>query len=169
VNRLLVLVSTACVLVVVGVACYGGIAATRAKSYHSIAELDRDSIAVALVRGTSQRSIDSPNGVPYTVTLVTVDRVLRGQLPGTTLKIRQLGGPGVTSPDDGPVLVSGRQYAVFLTVFTYGPGRETDQYVITGAAGLYENNGTLLIRLDPQSRDLPASLTLAELEAQIKH
>lgn len=162
----LLLAFTACVLVGT-TACYAGVAATRAKSYHSIAELDRDSIAVALVRATPQRSVESPNGIPYTVTQVTVERVLRGQLPSTTVKIRQLGGGGARTSDDAPVLSAGKQYVVFLSVFTYGPGRDTDQFVVTGAAGLYENNGGTLARLDPLSRDLPASLTLAELETQL--
>lgn len=144
--------------------------AVRAKSYHSIQDLNADSIAVVRITATNTRSVEQIVAVPYTVTVVKVDQALRGAVGGPTIKLRQMGSPSsaVVIEDGVPLVQPGQSYVAFLLRFTYGPGRATDQYTPVGAgAGLFLDQAGMLQRLDPASPDLPATLPLADLQQQL--
>jgi hypothetical protein len=145
------------------------IEAARVKEYRSIQDLNNDAIAVVRVTATSTQSLDPIVKTPFTVTVMQVDQVLRGSVSGTKIKLRQLGSPtGVILTDEAPVVRPGNSYVIFLSNFTYGPGRGTDQYIpVGGSAGIFfDQNGTLK-RLDPQSPNIPAMLALSDLEGSI--
>jgi hypothetical protein len=136
--------------------------------YHSIGQLAADSRAVIVLTATATASGESVQGIPYTVTQARVERVIRGELQGSTVRIRQLGGTGVTVEGGSPILKSGRTYLAFIEPFTFGPGAETDQWVIVGAgAGLFLVQGTTLTRLDPESVDLPVATSFDSLQASL--
>ncbi|MCL4508955.1 MAG: hypothetical protein M1296_05470 [Chloroflexi bacterium] len=146
------------------------IEASRLKNYHSLQELNSEAVAVARVTATNTRSVEPIGTIPYTVTVVRVDQFLRGSVNGPSIKLRQMGSlsGNVRLTDSAPLVQSGSSYVVFLQRFTFGPGRDTDQYIpVGGSPGLYlDQNGTLK-RLDPESPDLPATLSEAELQQQI--
>jgi predicted NUDIX family phosphoesterase len=59
-------------------------------------------------------------------------------------------------------------YLLFIERFTFGSGRRTHQYVVVGAgAGLCSVAATVASRLDPESRELPAQVDLAEAREQV--
>jgi len=98
--------------------------------------------------------------------------VLRGAVDGATIKLRQLGGPNGTMviEDSAPLVRPGNSYVAFVWRFTYGPGRDTDQYYpVGGGPGLFLDQGGTLKRLDPESPDLPATITLSDLAHQLAH
>lgn len=146
---------------------------SRAKSYHSIHDLSADAQVIARVTATANHSVAhfGRGHVPYTTTTVRVNKILRGSASGSAIKIRQLGrvgGPIIG--DDVPLLVAGNSYVVFLQRFAFGPGRDTDQYVIVGGgAGLFADHNGALKRLDPESPDLPSSIAFADLQKLIAH
>lgn len=143
-----------------------GVSVSRAKGYQSIQQLRDDSLAVARVTVTNNGIVEHIDKVPFTIATATVDRVLRGTLPEKSVRIRQLGDGKTNVSDAVPLLQPGKSYVVFLQRFTYGPGKDTDQYVPAGAVGVYLDQGGVLQRLDPNS-SLPATLPLSELERQI--
>lgn len=144
-----------------------GMSASRVKDYVSIRQLRDESLAIVRVTVTNNRSIEYVDKIPFTVTTATVDQVLLGFLPEKSVKIRQLGDGKTIVTESVPLLQSGRSYVVFLQRFTYGPGKETDQYVPTGGVGLYLDQEGSLQRVDPRSSRLPATLPPQELERQI--
>ena len=165
-----VILLTGCVQSTVGGASPVHIEAARVKFYHSIQELNADAVAVVRITATSTRSVEQSRTTPFTVTVVKVDRVLRGSVASPTIKLRQLGSPSgaIHIEDAGPLVQPGWSYVVFLIRFTYGPGRDTGQYYpVGGGAGVYLDENGMLKRLDPQSPDLPAALSEAELQQQI--
>ncbi|MGI8688391.1 MAG: hypothetical protein ACR2M3_07405 [Thermomicrobiales bacterium] len=84
--------------------------------------------------------------------------------------MRQLGSPNgnVVIEDTAPLLQSGGSYVIFLERFTFGPGKETDQYIpVGGSAGLFRNQNGTLQKLDPDSPNLPATIALADLQKGI--
>lgn len=142
----------------------------RTKIYHSISELNADAVAVVRITATDARLVEPVGTVPFTVTTVRVDQVLRGSVDGGTIKLRQLGSPsGHTVIEDASSLVQpGSSYVAFIHRFTFGPGRDTDQYVpVGGVAGLFLDQSGTLKRLDPESPDLPATITLTDLQKQV--
>lgn len=55
------------------------------------------------------------------------------------------------------------------TVFTFGPGQETDQFVVVGVgAGLYQLAGTEAHLLDKESPELPSRIAATDLEATVR-
>jgi hypothetical protein len=146
------------------------VAVSRVRAYHSLQELNQEAIAVVRVTAMATRSLEQVGGVPYTITPVHVDQVLRGSVDGSTILLRQMGSPsGHTVIEDVPPLVqAGKSYVVFLSRFTYGPGRDTDQYIpVGGGPGLFSDQRGTLSPLDPASPDLPKTVTLASLQQQI--
>ena len=143
---------------------------SRVKAYHSIAELSKDADLVVQVTPTGSRTVEvSPSGLPSTIAIVTVTRVLKGSLNGaTTIKIRQI-GDGVTAVSDGaPLMKDAASYLVFAQQFTYGPDQATDQFVVVGVgAGLFAVDHGILVSMDPLSPDLPKGLTIAQMEAAL--
>jgi hypothetical protein len=141
---------------------------SRLKTYDSIAQLRADSVAVALIRATSTRRLELVAGTPFTVTTVNVLRVLAGENVGSTLKLRQLGRDGIRLEGGVMPVRAGSEYVVFLQHFTFGPGGETDQFLVTGEpAGILAFAANRVTRLDEDSVAIPASLTLAELTTQL--
>lgn len=128
-------------------------------SYRSVGELVADSDLVVCGIATSNRVVDEGAGVPCTITVVVVSGTLAGMAPGATVVVRQVG-----SPADLPRLEPGRPYVLFLQRFHSAPDRPDGQYVVTGnRAGLYADRGATLLRLDPASVDLPASMRRSQL------
>jgi hypothetical protein len=151
-------------------ACTATVSGSRTRIYHSIAQLDADSVGVALVRATGTQTVERVAGIPFTVTTVSVVNVLRGSLSGPSVKVRQLGGPGVAVDEGAPLLQAGRDYVLFLQPFSFGPGQSTDQYTVTGAgAGLFAASGGIAQALDPVSTDLPRAIAITDLRAQVQH
>ncbi|MCL4545639.1 MAG: hypothetical protein M1118_13770 [Chloroflexi bacterium] len=146
------------------------VAASREKAYHSSQQLNDDAIGVVLVTATSTRSVEQIGTVPYTVSVVKVDQALRGAIDGPRIELRQMGSSGgnLRIADAAPLVQAGNSYVVFLQRFTYGPGKDTDQYIpVGGSPGLFLGQGGTLKRLDPLSPDLPAAITLTDLQHQI--
>ncbi len=53
----------------------------RVKTYTSIQELSRDSAAIVVAKATDNHSEDSDQGIPLTITIVTIQATLKGQVP----------------------------------------------------------------------------------------
>jgi hypothetical protein len=149
---------------------------SRATAYHSLRELAADADLVVRVVATTQHSVELVEGypqdplpIPYTVTSVTVREGLKGRISGPpSLKIRQIGSSdGSVQVDHAPaILQPGRPYLLFLDVFTYGPGRATDEYVLVGGgAGLFSDDGSSVGSLDTDSPDLPRHALLGDVKA----
>lgn len=145
----------------------GHIEGSRVKAYSSIHDLSADSQAIVVVVATNTSSTGSDQRIPYTVTLVSVRESLKGSV-ASSIKIRQFGSSTVQTSDElDPLLASGTIYVLFLSVFTYGPGQDTDQYVVVGgSAGMFTLDGTTLRHVrgpDP----LPQTLSLSQLRSEI--
>lgn len=143
---------------------------SRTKDYHSIAELKRDSDVIVLATATKDTTLEtSTGGLPSTITVVLVRKVIRGSVGGaSTVKLRQIGGPGTLVTDGAPLVAAGTSYLIFADRFTLTPGTTTDQYVVVGvAAGLFRDDQGIETPLDLLSPDLPKGLTMAQLESAI--
>jgi len=81
-----------------------------------------------------------PVTIPVTVSTVSVDRVLWGNISGTAVAISQIGGPGVQSEDFTPLLLIGHKYLLFVRPLDR-PGT-SGEYAITGDQGAYELSGS---------------------------
>ena len=129
----------------------------RERMFSSLHSLASASDAVVVATATSRATTSDESGIPVTVTSVDVVRTLRGSVAGTSIPIHQLGAPG-DALEGVPVLQSGKTYLLFLTAFHYVPGDDTGQYVATGnPAGVFLQDGSKYLRLDPQSTSLPSS------------
>ena len=129
--------------------------------YTSIQQVNAEAVAVVQVTATSTRKTN-PGHAPSVTTDVRVDRVIRGVVSGSVIKIRQFGSldPRVVIEDADPLLQSGQSYVLFLDRFTYGPGRDTGEYVPNEEL---LNRGGILHSLGPMSPRLPKSMPLADL------
>lgn len=142
----------------------GHIEASRIKTYGTVAALTADTPLVAYVTATDQAATINLNGLPFTTRQVTVDRIVRGAAPGPTIAVRELGRPG-----DDTSLVSGKHYLVFLAPFEMKPGEPTGEWIVVGVyAGVWEVSASTVVRLDPESTDLPSELTVAEMDSQVR-
>jgi len=132
---------------------------SRAKSYDSLAQLAKESTVIARVSATNTTSIETAAGLQFTVTTVTVEKSFRGTKSGALLRVRQVGGPTTDVAGEVPAaLTAGRDYLLFMSVFRDGT-EPTDQYVITGDAGVFEANSSgTFDRSDPLSTNLPSKL-----------
>jgi hypothetical protein len=134
--------------------------ASRVAYFNSIEELARYSSVIAVVRATPESTVELVETFPFTVTVVDVIRGIRGTEAGTRLKIRQIGAEKAVLIDSPPILESRKVYLLFLDRFKWSDKEVTDQYVITGISGQFEETspGTFR-RQDPQSKNLPGTLT----------
>lgn len=126
----------------------------REKSYSSLAQVAAEADLVLVGRATGSRSLETVETIAFTVTEVDAVQVWKGalQMPAR-LKVRQLGAS--TKPGDVPLLVPDETYVLFLKRFTFGPGQETDQFVVVGVgSGLYRLIGPEAHRVDQESLDL---------------
>ena len=144
-----------------------GIQLSRAKSYTSVRQLAADSTLVVIGSATANVRIETINNIPFTVTSITVSRVLKGSWTGTSLAVRQTGS--TSDPVGGSPLVSpGETYLLFLQPFVGVPGT-SGQFVVVGvAAGLFRVNGQFAYRLDPESPSLPATIAVADIPGLVK-
>jgi hypothetical protein len=129
------------------------------KTYASIAELVADSSLVADVTVESQTQT-TIGGIPFTLSSVAVDGVLRGTGAPNMLVVDQVGD---TSASAGPLMASGGQYLVFLT-----PAPDGNYYIVGVGAGLFQDSGSAYARLDTESPALPASVSHAAMETLIQ-
>lgn len=132
---------------------------SRVKTYTSVAAVVRDSSLIASVAVVSQES-KTLGGIPFTVSTVSVNRVLRGTAPGASLRVDQVGANSAVA---GPLMTDGGRYLVFLT-----PAPDGNYYVVGVAAGLYQDSGTSYVRMDIESPALPVSLSHSEMETQVQ-
>jgi hypothetical protein len=147
----------------------GFIQASRVKGYDSIRSLAADAKVIVVAVATNQTSAAEVDGVPYTITLVQARTMLKGHLVTSSgIKIRQLGNAKTRTSDEiDPILTQGTTYLLFLDVFTFGPGQDTDQFVVVGgSAGVYIVTGQTATHVrgpDP----VPHSITLRELQTEL--
>lgn len=139
----------------------------RSGSYDTVAALVADSNLVVYATATSAHSVATVNGLPFTSTIMHIDRVIRGIAPKTdTLSLRQVGPADIA---DAPKIVEqGHQYLLFLGRVSFSPGTTTGEWYVVGLmAGLYEVAGGNAIRLDNASPLLPTDIAVSQLESAI--
>lgn len=143
-------------------ACTGGSSGSRHKLYDSIDALAADSSAIVLGEVVRQRTEGDATLSSVVVESAPTNPQLGAEVeggasaiePGDVVEVRQMAAP---------YLVSGGQYALFLTP-TMLEGALASQYYITGAeAGIYAREGDSLHRVALDSGDdLPETIELAE-------
>jgi hypothetical protein len=148
----------------------GFIHASRVKAYDSIRSLGADAKAVIIAVATNEAAAAELNRIPFTITYVQVRNAFKGRVLSNRIKIRQLGNSKTRTSDEmDPLLASGTTYLLFLNVFTFGPGQDTDQYVVVGgSAGIYIVSGRTATHVrgpDP----VPQTISLEELQAELSH
>ena len=135
------------------------IEASRAHYYSSVTELGRDSTLVAMIRPTGQTTVEQIGGIPFTISTVAVQRTIKGRSSSTTLRLRETGS-NTTVGDVDPLVSKGRTYVAFMQPFELTPGKATGQWVLTGAgAGLFSLTGSTMTKLDPESPQIPSTLS----------
>jgi len=139
----------------------------RSKNYTSVASLVADTELVAYVTATSGVSTGELNSLPFTVTTMHIDRVLRGKAPDTKeLPLRQI-GPGDLS-EGIEIVQPGHQYLIFLGKISFTPGTTNGQWYVVGLqAGLYEVASGTVRRTDAESTRLPTNVPLSQFEAAV--
>ncbi len=132
---------------------------SRVKTYTSISEVVGDSslIAELTVKSQAQTTI---GGIPFTVSIVSVDHILRGTAPAGTLGVDQVGTSTAVAE---PLMALGGRYLAFLT-----PAPDGNYYVVGVAAGLYQDTGTSYLRMDTESPALPASASHGEMDTLVQ-
>jgi len=140
---------------------------SRVHNYSSVRELSADAHVVVLARATGTTRVETIEKIPFTVTTMDVLQIWKDSagIP-TQFELRQVGATSVTG--HVPLAVTGQTYLLFLQRFTYGPGRDTTQFVVVGSgAGMYLVSGSRASRVDPDSTLLPAVTDVANLHAQV--
>jgi hypothetical protein len=99
---------------------------------------------------------------------LSLQRVVAGADPGSTIVLRQLGAPGDVTDDGVPILSVGKQYLIFVTPFEFHAAQPTGQYSPTADAGICAvTAGGALTRLAAQSA-LPGNTTVALVAAALR-
>lgn len=139
----------------------------RSGSYSTVASLVADSSLVVYVTATSTHSVAAVNGLPFTTTIMRIDRVVRGTPPpGDTLPLQQIGPANVS--DRATLVEGGHQYLAFLGQVSFSLGTTTGQWYVVGLmAGLYEVADGTVVRMDALSPNLPTGVSQATIEAAI--
>ncbi|MER7894448.1 hypothetical protein ABTX15_32080 [Micromonospora sp. NPDC094482] len=112
---------------------------SRVKDYATFAALKKESSAIVRVSAGDSR-VDDLNGVPVTVTTVTVLRALSGAVPSNKLAVQQMGDASMSLPDSSSILLKGREYLLFVTPFRLTPSDDTGRFIVTGDQGIYLRN-----------------------------
>jgi hypothetical protein len=145
---------------------------SQVKEYASLAALRQDASSVGVLKPTGATTVQTVDGVPFTVATVTIVQTISGMKLPATLELRQTGnGSDPTLP-----LVSDQNlYLAYLQPFQFQPGVPVgDQYVVVGVLqGLFENVGgspadaasASYSRVDPEATGLPPSVTTAQAAA----
>ena len=140
--------------------------------FSSLGELADAAQAVVVFTATDERSEDEIDGLPFTMTTVRIEEVLRGAYPQATMAFRQAGDiSGRTKIADGPALVSpGRRYLAFvLESFAHDPRRDHWWGAVDGGVGLYEHvEGDRYRRAMVDGNPLPLEATFDEIRAQVR-
>jgi hypothetical protein len=130
-------------------------------SYDTISSLAADAIAVFI--GTVQPFVQDPASGAMNAPF-SVDKLLFGEIPRTypDPEIHQ-GASG-----DVPVVV-GHQYLVFWTVDSTSVGLDADTCVVGGMRGIFNYDAATqtLTRIATSASQIPTTLTLAQLTAQL--
>lgn len=148
----------------------------RATTYTSLGQLWTDSAAIVRGRVTAAEPIkpDAKDPTPFPATqlafevtellLSKADTDATALQPQAAIVVRQYGTTDLPIDDGIPVLLAGKEYVLFVDQLEFVPGEPTDQWVIAGAAGAYQQaDGGELRRLDPLSTGLPAVISSEEL------
>lgn len=139
----------------------------------SLAEMAKGSVAVVQVRATDARTVFTvghrnadPVGstLPYTSTVMRVEKTLHGKDLGSELTFTQAGGPGNCWMSATKLVEPGKQY-VIAVIPNRNPGeKEQSGYTaFNGQQGLFElsDDGTVT-RVDPYVTTIPATQSLAD-------
>lgn len=113
---------------------------SHSQRYASMSSLSGDSTLVVVgVAGASH--VEELNGIPFTVTNVSVSQSGSAQTPAT-VQVRQTGTADVTPAEStsSSVLQSGQTYLLYLKPFELNPGVSTGQYVIVGDEGIWQKS-----------------------------
>jgi hypothetical protein len=142
------------------------------QSESSIAELASRSTLVAEVSATSSSSQEQISQIPFTSTVVQVNRIIAGTTPagGNQLVVRQTGPATSESGAPYKTITAGNQYLVFLQPYV-GPSPSTlgPEYITVGCpfSGVYSILGSQVSQLSPTDGNLPDNVTLSQIESQI--
>jgi hypothetical protein len=139
----------------------------RAESFTSLSQLISASSSVIVGSVTSASTSEMLNSIPWTIQTVDVNQVLAGINPGPAMKVRQLGGTNTVGTQ---LLSPGATYLLFVVPFHLSQGDQTGEWVVVGAiAGEYRYTVSTqaATRIDPESPDLPASLTSQQLSTAL--
>lgn len=141
--------------------------ASRVKDYNNLAELKQDSVAIVQVTA-SRAEQKSLNDIPTTLTNVSVDEVLWGNLPERSLSIQQLGRMDMDLHDTGSLLENGKSYLLYVKPFHMSPGDNTGLHQITGGQGVYEFDAAKSEYrfIGGGTPDLPKRITANEAETR---
>ena len=143
------------------------------KGYASLQQLRQDAAAVAVVKPTTTTRIENVQGVPFTLTTVTVVEMISGPALPNSFALRQT---GVSTDPRLPLVSSTKMYLAYLQPFELQPGVPiAGQYVVIGnLQGLFEQasgqaaptpagaNATRFTRVDPEATALPSTVTVQD-------
>lgn len=126
-------------------------------------QLRKESNAV-IVGEASGASVEYVQGVPFTVTAVTV---ARGTLPvGSVVRVRQTGSTDYRVEGVSDLLESGSTYLLYLSKFELVQGKWTGEYTVTAEQGAWKKSAGGFERSfasDTLSRNLSEATVLEEL------
>lgn len=153
------------------------VSGSRARTFRSFDELREASSLIVHVKvdAKSSRNEVDVDGLPMTSSAADVKDVLGGANPKAvrvddSIRIRQVGGQRVFVDDapSGGLLEPGSEYVLFLDEFELERGKPTGEYVVVGTyAGIFEVKGNTMVRLDPDSTDIPSEYPLSDLSELI--
>lgn len=115
----------------------GALHASLVRDYADLGSLERDSTAIVKASPTTSRIIDL-NGIPATVTTMSITRVISGAVPSDSIPVLQIGQQGMSLEDTSKIVRRDRDYLMFVKPYHLTPGDSTGLYIITGERGIYE-------------------------------
>ncbi|WP_156971442.1 hypothetical protein [Knoellia sinensis] len=139
------------------------------KIYRSVDEVNADATLVVRARATSRSWIETVRsekypelGVQFTVRSFAVSKVLRGDDPGASIDVRELG----VETDRGTT-VSETDYILFLHEFGFEKGTQyKNQWTgVGGPVGVMVVDGQTTLRSSDEFPEMPSSIPLRIVEA----